>query len=92
MENSCSDDRKLLFNAECKAQIHQEVQCTRLIPNKDIEFKVMMLEDELQKEQSKTLETDDSWSMYDGQYPRLGPMIFTKCEDTADEMTSMDRA
>lgn len=56
------------------SQIRQQVEYVRHVPNKDNEFKVMRLEDELQKNQNKNEEVDD-WSMYDNQYPRLGPAI-----------------
>lgn len=63
-----------------KAEIHKQVEYTRHVPNKDKEFKTKMLDDERQKEQNKNMEVDD-WSMYDGQYPRLGPMVFNRNED-----------
>lgn len=66
--------------AEFKTEIRNSVDNIRQVPNKDNEFKVMMLEDELQKAQNNNLEIDD-WSMYDGQYPRLGPKIFNNCEN-----------
>lgn len=65
-----------------KANILKDIEYIRRVPNKDKEFKEMMLTDELRKEQNKCLEVDD-WSMYDDQYPRLGPIIFANvAEDT----------
>lgn len=60
---------------EFKDGVSKDVEYIRQVPNRDNEFKVKMWEDELKKQQNKNLEVND-WSMYDGQYPRLGPIIF----------------
>lgn len=86
MENINLNDWNRLNSKDFKAQTRQEVQYIRQVPNKDVEFKVMMLEDEIKRERCTELETDDCWSMYDGQYPRLGPIIFTNREDTSDRI------
>lgn len=67
-------------NSEFKDGVRTDVEYIRHVPNKDNEFKVKMWEDELNKQQSKNLEVND-WTMYDGQYPRLGPIIFTEDEN-----------
>lgn len=77
MENEnycqCSKD-------EITAEAHKEEQCTWHFTDKDKEFRLMMIEDETRRQENKDLEVDD-WSMYDGQYPRLGPMIFNSTEE-----------
>lgn len=61
--------------SEFKDEVSKDVEYIRQVPNRDNEFKVKMWEDELKKQQNKNPEVND-WSMYDGQYPRLGPIIF----------------
>lgn len=77
MENDnycqCSKD-------EITTEVHKEKQYTWHFPDKDKEFKLMMIEDEARRQENKDLEVDD-WSMYDDQYPRLGPIIFNSTED-----------
>lgn len=63
--------------------VRNNVEYVRQVPNRDIEFKQMMFEDELRKEQNKTLEVNDDWSLYDDQYPRLGPIIFHEKENAS---------
>lgn len=77
MEKNVDDGK--LPRVEFKNEIRKNVEYTRRVPNKDVEFKVKMWENERQNEQNKNLEVDD-WSMYDGQYPRLGPIIFNKSD------------
>jgi len=86
MENKDSDNRTHSTPAEFKEKVRKDVQYFRQVPNKDNEFKVMMWEDELEKEQNENLEIND-WSMHDGQYPRLGPRIFNNIKE---EITSND--
>lgn len=63
-----------------QTSIRKNVEYVRHVPNKDKEFKIMLWEEELRKEQNKDLVTDD-WSMYDEQYPRLGPIVITSVEN-----------
>lgn len=63
-----------------QATIRKDVEYVRYVPDKDKEFKIMLWEEELRKEQNKDLVTDD-WSMYDDQYPRIGPIVFISGED-----------
>lgn len=84
MENIDSDNYGHSTPLKFKEEVRKDVQYIRQVPNKDNEFKVMMWEDEIEKEQNESLEVND-WSMHDGQYPRLGPMIFYR---NKEEMTS----
>lgn len=67
-------DRQEVDTGTFQAIIRKDVEYVRHVPNKDKEFKIMLWEEEFQKEQNKDLMTDD-WSMYDDQYPRLGPIV-----------------
>lgn len=80
MEEDDSDSRRYSTPSEFKEKVRKDVQYNRQVPNKDNEFKVMMWENELEKDQNKNLEVND-WSMHDGQYPRLGPIIFNNIEE-----------
>lgn len=79
MENNNMNDFKRT-TGEFKANIVKEIEYIRHVPNKNKEFKEMMWRDELRKESNKNLEVDD-WSMYDDQYPRIGPIILANIED-----------
>jgi hypothetical protein len=80
MDNLDSNDNTLP-SSEFKNEIRNETEYLRTVPNKDREFKVMMRDEELRKDQNKNLEVND-WSMYDGQYPRLGPISISNEENT----------
>lgn len=75
MDNVDIDNYKYSIPRQFKDQVRNDVEYIRHVPNKDNEFKMMMWEEEVEKEQNKNLEVND-WSMHDGQYPRLGPKIF----------------
>lgn len=77
--------------ATATTNIRNDVEYVRLVPNKDTEFKRMMLEDEERKEQNKTLDVDDDWSFYDGQYPRLGPIVFHNKENASSSADETDQ-
>lgn len=66
-----------------KDNVSKDVEYIRQVPNRDNEFKVKMWEDELKKQQNKNLEVND-WTMYDGQYPRLGPIIFNDDKNASE--------
>jgi len=87
MEKDDLDSHRYSTPAEFKEKVRKDVQYIRQVPNKDNEFKMKMWKDELEKEQNKNLEVND-WSMHDGQYPRLGPIIFSnnnKKKDPSNE-------
>jgi len=63
------------------AEIRNDVEYVRHVPDKNNEFRQMMLKEEVQKDQNKTLEVIDDWSLYDNQYPRIGPIIFQNTEN-----------
>jgi len=89
MEKDDFDTYRYSTPTEFKDKVRNDVEYIRQVPNKDKEFKMMMWEDELEKEENKNLEVND-WSMHDGQYPRLGPIIFNNTRDETpsnDEMT-----
>lgn len=73
-------DRKEIDRSEFQSNILKDVEYVRHVPNKDKEFRIMLWEEESQKDQNKDLVTDD-WSMYDDHYPRLGPIVFLTNED-----------
>lgn len=68
------------------SDIRNDVENVRQVPDKNNEFKTKMVEDEIQKNRNRNLEVDD-WTMYDGQYPRLGPIIL---KNGADNSTSVN--
>lgn len=76
MEKKSLDSCKRTTNNKFQTKMLKYIDYVppRCIPNKDNEFKNMMIKDEVEKQQDKNLEVDD-WSMYDGQYPRLGPKV-----------------
>jgi len=89
MENDDLDGYRYSTPPEFKEKVRNDVEYIRQVPNKDKEFKMMMWEDELQKEQNKNLEVND-WSMHEGQYPRLGPIVFNNNKENKtsnDDMT-----
>lgn len=81
MENTNLDYNKYP-TTKTDNEVYRRVENMKRVPNKDIEFKEMMWKEEQKKEANKNLETDD-WSMHDGQYPRLGPIIFNKNRNTS---------
>lgn len=68
------------------SEIRNEVEYVRHVPDRNNEFKTKMVEEEMRKNQNKNLEVDD-WTMYDGQYPRLGPI---KIKNGGDQSTPDD--